>query len=98
MCNDCLGEAQADPKGFVEKLVGLISGAERGEFGFGCCANGFNIIHNAHADATGLIAVGGNHATKLLIERNIPHHTEEGQVELLKALADKLGYSVRKRK
>jgi hypothetical protein len=54
-------------------------------------------LWNMHADNYGLIAVGGNYATVLLAQygmRGQRHDTKEGQVILLKALAEKLGYRV----
>ena len=68
-----------------------------GSYGHGCNANGYQAVWNCHASSTGLIAVGGNHATVLLQEYEVPHHSHEGQVKLLKALAKKLGYRVVKK-
>jgi hypothetical protein len=48
----------------------------------------------------GIVAAGGNFAEPLLEVYqgySHSHHTEEGQLLLLKAWADKLGYSVRKK-
>jgi hypothetical protein len=51
-----------------------------------------------HASDTVLVASGGNCCTKLLHAGNIHHHTPEGQIELLEAWADKLGYRVVKKR
>ena len=56
------------------------------------------VIETHHADGTALVAVGGNYGTSLGEFYYVGDHgTEDGQVALLKALADKLGYSVSKK-
>ena len=46
---------------------------------------------------TALVAVGGNHATPLLLS-GAPHHTEAGEVRLLNELAAKHGYTLRRKR
>lgn len=99
VCNDALDTITRDPEGFAREIVGRMGSIGTGEFGFGNHANAFSIPHVAHADEIALIAVGGNYATKLVshFHRSLGHHTEEGQLELLRVWADKLGYGLRKK-
>lgn len=60
--------------------------------------NGCTVVETHHADQTTLVAVGGNHATTLLQSFGRgDHHTEAGQVVLLRKLAEKLGYYIAKK-
>lgn len=100
VCNDALDTIKRDPEGFADEIVRRMGSLGEGEFGFGNHANGFDVAHVGHADEVALIAVGGNYATKLVSYHagwSANHHKEEGQIELLKALAKKLGYTVRKK-
>ena len=64
----------------------------------GIYCNAASVIESHHADGTALVAVGGNHGTKLGEFYYVGNHTTDaGQVALLKALADKLGYRVSKK-
>lgn len=55
-------------------------------------------VSNMHADHTVLIAAGGNYPTVLLTHwQRLSHSTNDGQLELAKALADKLGYRLVKK-
>jgi hypothetical protein len=57
-----------------------------------------SVIETHHADNTAVIAVGGNHATVLgYTYGTLSHHKEEDQIEILKQLAEKYGYSLRKK-
>lgn len=58
---------------------------------------GFRVVESHHADSTTLVAVGGNCGTNLITTYGWNHHTEEGQIRLLKELADKYGYNLRKK-
>lgn len=103
VCNDALGTVDREPEKFAKLVSGKMGQAGMGEeasFGFGNHANGFAIPHIGHADEMAVIAVGGNYATRILryhAGHRHMHHEDEGQVEILKRLADKLGYSIRKK-
>src|SRR5574343_1537278 len=48
------------------------------------------VISTAHADCTQLVAVGRNSAEVLDISFNNNFYTDQGKIEILKSLADKL--------
>lgn len=100
VCNDALNTVDNEPEEFAKLISRKMGGIDEGEFGFGNHCNGFRIPHIGHADEMAVIAVGGNYATRILRYHagySHMHHEEEGQIEILKRLADKLGYSVRKK-
>ena len=98
VCNDALNTIDDEPEEFAKLISRKMGGLDTGEFGFGNHVNGFSIPHIGHADEHVLLLVGGNTATKLVSHsRWRLGHTEESQLALLKLLADKLGYSVRKK-
>jgi Cu/Zn superoxide dismutase len=98
VCNDALGTVDREPEKFAELISRKMGGLDTGEFGFGGHANGFCIPHIGHADEQVVLLVGGNRATKLASHRNWrAGHDEEGQLEALKVLAHKLGYTIRKK-
>ena len=94
--DDYLFDIEKDPN-FGKKLRDAISRCFCGlshdvDYGVKIAA-----IH--HADETVLVAVGGNCATEITATRNIPFHgSEDGQLELLKVFADKMGYKLQKKK
>jgi hypothetical protein len=102
--NDVMDEIDKDPAGWWAKAKASLMKAyfhedyrER-EFGHGRAGNGFAAISNEHADMTVLIAVGGNHATVLhRVSNGGRHHTDEDQLALAKAWAERLGYRLVKR-
>lgn len=100
--NDQLDEINRDPEHFARELTGAInlSCVEPKPTHLHGRFHDFTIPYCSHADAVGLVAVGGNHATKILHTggRELEHHTDGGQIELLRLLADRLGYTVRKKK
>ena len=106
LLNDAMGEIEKDPAGWwreTKHQAYLFHERERKEcgqdYGLGNHANGFEIAQIAHADVTSVIAVGGNYSTLLLAEIGLGYqHTEEGQVKILKALAEKLGYNVSRKR
>lgn len=111
LCNDAIDQIDRDPAGWWKKARLQLMRApykthegsvdrQDGVFGFGNHANGFQAVWNRHADEQALIAVGGNYATVLKGSRWTwgGHHTEEGQVELLKLAAKELGYELRRKK
>lgn len=81
ICNDGFGQIEKHPDEFVDQIM---LNYNRGGRGLG-----------DHADATQLIAVGGNFSTKVHTGFYVgSHHTTEGQVALLKQWADSLGYRI----
>lgn len=101
ICNDTISAIEKDPAGWWQKtwhkLCSIGFKDNDGEYGFGHCVNGFQAVYNQHADATGIIMVGGNHATVVDTTYGVPsHHTEEGQDSILIQLLEKRGYKVTK--
>lgn len=98
VCNNSLAAIGKDPQGFAEEISARMGTFDMGRFSFNG-SGGFSIPHVGHSSETALVAVGGNHATKILAKSYIPvgHHNSVGQIALLKALADKLGYEVREK-
>lgn len=101
ICNDGLGAIEKNPEGFANKIVRYIGGGkgmnEPFTFGHEMWANHFQIVWNQHADVTGIIAVGGNHASVLGMTMG-GHYTPDKQLLLLKELARKFGYHLTKNK
>ena len=61
-------------------------------------SNAVSVLPSAHADIVQVIAFGGNHATILGSFMNGGHHyTIDDQIELVRKLADKLGYRLTKK-
>lgn len=101
ICNDSLHAIESDPE-FGKSLGNAIQEAgcynKPVDVSAGIYCNAARVIECHHADATALVAVGGNHGTSLGEFYYVGHHhTTDGQVALLKALADKLGYRVSKK-
>lgn len=97
--NDRLSEIERDPEKFVEEMTYGIaragcSGQEQVDFHPGQST----VVSCAHADQVQIIAVGGNCATLMgSFYNGGRHHAEESQVELLRALADKYGFHLRRK-
>ena len=53
------------------------------------------IVTTFHSDQTKVIAFGGNCYTEMYHGPGHNHHTKEGQLALLKIMANELGYCVR---
>lgn len=101
MCNDAMNTVDEDPKGWWEKTwqnLCTLPWKKTKTYGHGYHANGFQAVWNQHADMTGVILVGGNHATVLGGSCRQDHHTEEGQIEILKDILKQNGYTVSIRK
>ena len=104
--NDAFESIQSCAKGFVDMMVDTLSrlswykthgGRERNEdfSGVDGHSNPAQAVWNEHADVTGLIAVGGNHATVLYKTWNGGrHHDPEDRVELLRRWATSIGYDL----
>jgi hypothetical protein len=103
MLNDQLGDISLHPREFATALIGAVnaSGGEKGSTSLGGRFHQFAIPYCAHVDSVGLIAAGGNYAELIMSVHQIAindHHKEEGHVRLLQQLADKLGYTVKKKR
>lgn len=94
--NDGFDQLIKHPAEFVD---GIMANYYRGgDVGVGNHANVCNIQATDHADATQLIAVGGNFSTKVHTTWYVPsHHKENGQVAILRSWADSLGYDIIRR-
>ncbi len=95
--NDRLGEIERNPEEFVKEMLYAIqrsSMREQEEFNPGQTT----VMSCAHADTVTILAVGGNCATVLgRVYNGGVHHTEEAQVKILRELASKYGFSLRKK-
>lgn len=101
--NDAMNEIDADPVGWWEKTRHEImnhrgNGQKPNSYGFKGYSNAFSVASFHHASVTSVIAVGGNHASILGQFHNQAHHTEEYKLELLKKMANELGYSLTKKR
>lgn len=98
--NDALHQI-ADDAQFGKKVSDAIKNHSRGgrtDISSGGHVNAASVVSCEHADTTVVAAIGGNHATLLLHKHNGGLHlTEDDQIQLLKSLADKYGYSLRKK-
>lgn len=101
--NDAMHNMEQDPKGFVDNFMEAFHKFQRTheptDFALGNHVNGATVFHMAHADVTGVHAIGGNHTTKLYTAYNGGrHHTDADKHALLKALADEMGYTIAKKR
>lgn len=98
--NDALGTIEDHPEEFVRNLRRAMGDylSTRGEpvdIAVGGHVNAASVFHQSHADTTGVFAIGGNHATRLMETYNGGrHHTDEDKLKLLKQLADEMGYNI----
>jgi len=97
--NDSLDQLANDPDfgRKVAEAVKSLGHARQGlvEIPSGCCANAAAVIASHHADQTAIIAVGENYGVVLAHAFHVGSYSEpEGQMKMLKALADKLGCTV----
>jgi hypothetical protein len=95
--NDRLGEIEREPEKFVKEMLHAIQRsamADQEDFYPGQST----VMSCAHADVVTILAVGGNHATVMgRFHNGGRHYQEEDQVKLLRELADKYGFSLRKK-
>ncbi|WP_083213338.1 hypothetical protein [Mycobacterium malmoense] len=92
ICNDNLSDYRRNPQRFADVIC---DGAARRD---GVEVWGITVVPTDHADATQLIAAGGNFATKVHTAYYVPsHHTADGQVAILRSWAESLGYELRKK-
>jgi len=101
--NDAIHGVQEDPKAFADNLMrawGLFQRTGNPtDFAIGNHVNGGTVFHEAHADVTGVYAIGGNHTSKLFTVYNGGnHHTDDDRVKLLKELAAEMGYTITKKR
>lgn len=94
--NDALPILREYPQQLVEGInQHLMQG---GSFPVGNHCNPVHMQPSMHADATQLIACGGNFSTLMHVKYFGPsHHTDEGRLALLKSWAKEMGYDLRKR-
>ena len=96
--NDALGEIEKHSEDFVKKIIEhkqiVENTGQVSEFGIGYYGNGMTVNSVEHSNHTTILAVGGNCTTVLGTTNSSIHHTEESQVEILKQLANKLGYDL----
>lgn len=99
--NDALGAIKEDPE-FGKNLALAIYKVQRGDLvdvpasgEYHHCPNAATVIETHHADGYSVIAAGGNTAINLGI--HFPYGGDNKEVNLLKNLADSLGYTVRKK-
>lgn len=100
--NDGLHEIEANPEEFVQKLVQAIQKAGPGnmnqiDLAVGNFSNAATVVTVHHASSAALIVSGGNHSTVLDQMPNQRHDRPSDQEEILKHLAETLGYTVRKK-
>lgn len=96
--NDRLGEIERNPERFVKEMLAGINRSGYPDEQVDVYTGQTTVMSCAHADTVTILAVGGNCATKLgQFHNGGHHHTEEEQVELLRQLADKYGFTLRKK-
>lgn len=97
--NDALNGVQENPQQFANNFMRAFGKFQQthapADFAIGNHVNGGTVFHMAHADVTGVYAIGGNHTSKLSTAYNGgKHYKDEDKVKLLKQLADEMGYSI----
>lgn len=96
--NDALHHIENDAE-FSKKLVRAIQGFTIPERDKDVSAGGFinaaTVVGQHHADSIHLFAIGGNYGRDLGYVAFWPDH--ENDETILRALADKLGYTIRKK-
>jgi hypothetical protein len=66
--------------------------------GNSCYANAATVVESHHADITTLVAIGGNYGTSLGTVLVHSHHRQEDKIEVLKQIANQLGFRLVKKK
>lgn len=99
LLNDAIDGVWKDPVRFAEHFRNAFSTYGRSndsmDFPIGNHANGGRVFHMAHADVTGVYAIGGNHTSRLCSVHNGGRHYHEAeQIQLLRDIADNLGYRI----
>ena len=82
----------------IMRLDGEDKPANVAAYGAQCiAANAATVIETHHNSSTAIVAVGGNYAHVLGWAGDVPHHTDEGKLACLKALAEAMGYRLVKK-
>ncbi len=92
--NDHINEICKDPAKWWDNVYNQICSTRARNENF---CNNTTVNSVEHADTTTILAVGGNCTTVLGHDFGVHHHTEEGQITILKTLADRLGYRLVKK-
>lgn len=97
--NDAIGEIESHPEEFVRNLLQAIGkntiSHKSEDIPVGNHANAAAVFHQAHADSTGVYAIGGNHASNLMeVYNGGKHHYDEDKIKLLQQLAEKMGFNL----
>lgn len=102
--NDSEHTIRENPESFVKNMtramgeMALNPNSPPHDFAIGNHGNGGTVFHLAHADMTGVYAIGGNHTSRLTMDFNGGrHYSIEEKVKLLKKMASELGYRVSKK-
>ncbi len=94
--NDMLGSIEIDPL-FGRNLAAAIRERATARPGRMWSVGGSvaEVVETHHADDTALVAVGGNYATVLgMAGGGREHHTPDGQLMVLRAVARQMGYDL----
>lgn len=100
--NDALGSIEKD-RDFGKKLVeGILMQYGRNnekltDVSAGGHVNAASVIEQHHADGTAIVAVGGNCGSVLGHYFSYMHHEPKVQLDILKHLANKMGYRLVKK-
>ena len=92
--NDHINEINENPVAWWNEVYHQICSSRARKENY---SNNTTVNSVEHADTTTILAVGGNHTTVLGHDFGVSHHTEEGQITILKTLANKLGYRLVKK-
>ena len=94
--NDRLHEIENDPEFGAKLAIGI------NEFGYASerqksyITGQTKVLSCQHADNMAVIAVGGNCGTKLDTVFGLTHHKEDDKLEIVKQMAENLGYRLEK--
>jgi len=100
--SDSLGTIAQDPefgKNLVE-AIGQLNVSEPGKVIDVPCLNHCNaaeVIEQHHADQTVVVAVGGNTGTVLGTHYGWQSQTDEERIEILRSVADQMGFHLRRK-
>lgn len=87
--NDRIHEIDKDPVAWWNKIKPVMTSAGHG-------MERSDVFHVEHMDNCGVYIIGHNHASRIGFCRVEGHHSKEGQVAALKAVAAQLGYRLSK--
>lgn len=108
--NDAMDQITKNPNEFVGNLneamsLYQVTGFQRNHRDNACLdiqvgnhGNAASVFHQSHADSVGVYSIGGNCASKMMETYNGGRHTrEDDKLELLKHMADVMGYRLHKK-